>query len=727
MKHSHAMIRFQRTALALAACAATIPAVAQVQPVEAIVTVGAVAVDGSSADRGLFDQYSGLRKGDNVGGSLAIDYTLRKDQHAGWVDFQAFDLLGDMRELDLVWKEPGDWKLTADYSELVHRDINQINTGLLGAGTTTPQVVALTAGVGSGSNLELQSKRTKLGLGFTKDITPRLQFMVDLKTENKEGSRLFGIGMTCPTVYDPACSGTTGIQVGGAALLIPEPIDSNHSQIEARMSYALEKLRFSVGYYGSFYRNANSSINPTVSGNLYNAVGTLLPVSPGLLGYLSQPVALSPDNQMQQLDLTGHFDFTRQTRGNFKLAYSQASQDDAFVTASRPGLTNLGAKVNTTLMDVGLMSRPIPKLSLQAGFRYLDRDDQTPIAYYNVAGVTPYTNQNLSSRKTNGKLEAGWQFNSDYKGVIGADFESIDRGAFTATSAIAGVSALRQQTDETTLRAELRRRMSEDLSGSIKFSSSRRDGSNWLKDNSGLGVTAVASPADPANGLSTAIFMPTLADRQRDKVKVFADWAPDKKLSVQFSAEAGTDKFSYPSANGLSQTRMEQVNLDVAYEVSFRLSLNGYVSYGVQTFDQSRTAGYVMAFENTNATVGVGFTAKPTSAWEVGGNLTFIDDNNKYAQTLDVAADAYSAASLTEAGGLPDIVFRQTALKLFGKYALDKKSAVRVDFVHQKASYNDWAWAYNGVPYTYADGTTVTQKQDQSVNFIGVSYIYQFR
>ena len=57
---------------------------------------------------------------------------------------------------------------------------------------------------------------------------------------------------------------------------------------------------------------------------------------------------------------------------------------------------------------------------------------------------------------------------------------------------------------------------------------------------------------------------------------------------------------------------------------------------------------------------------------------------------------------------------------------MDKKSAVRVDFVHQKVSYNDWAWAYNGVPYTYADGTTVTQKQDQSLNYVGVSYIYKF-
>jgi hypothetical protein len=220
--------------------------------------------------------------------------------------------------------------------------------------------------------------------------------------------------------------------------------------------------------------------------------------------------------------------------------------------------------------------------------------------------------------------------------------------------------------------------------------------------------------------------MPTLADRQRDKVKVFADWEPDKKLSVQFSAESGTDKYDYPSAKGLSHTRMDQFNLDASYAVSFRLAFNGYVSYGVQTFDQSRNAGYVMAFENTNTTVGVGVMGKPSDKWDLGGNLSYMDDVNKYTQTLDVAASTYSTASLAAAGGLPDILYRLTTFKLFGKYALDKKSAVRVDFVHQKVSYNDWAWTYNGVPYTYADGTTVTQKQDQSVNYVGVSYIYKF-
>lgn len=726
MIRPHSMFTFQRTALALAACAALFPAHAQ-SPAETTISGGLGVFSAKGADRALFNQYSGSDKDNSVAAMLDIDYSLRRDETGDWVDFQGYELLGDMRELNLVWKKPGEWKLTAEYGELVRNEPNQVNTGLVNPGSTTPQVVALPGGAGTGANVDLQTKRTKLGVGYTKIISPRMQLAVDLKTEKKEGSRLFGMGFNCATALDPACLGGTATSVGWASLMLPEPIDANHSQIEARLSYALEKLRFSLGYYGSFYRNANTALNPSVSGSLFNPVGTLLPATASLLGYLNQSVALSPDNQAHQLDLSGNYDFTDKTRGNFKLAYSTASQDDGFSSPSRTGLTNLDGEVKTKLAQFGITSRPMPKLSLLANVRYQDKDDQTPIAYYNVdsvGGSLAYTNRNLSNRKTSGKMQASWQFNPDYRGTVGVDYEAIDRGEFTPTSAIAGTSALRQKTDETSVRAELRRRMSEDMSGAISLSRSERDGSGWLKDNVGLGVTEV-SLSDPA--LATATFMPTLADRQRDKIKLQADWTPNKDLSLQFSAEHGTDKYNTPSVYGLHDTRMNQLNVDWAYTLSSKWALNGYLSRGLQTFNQTRNAGYVMSFENTSASIGLGFTGKPTGQLQVGGTLSYVADTSKYTQGLDSTASAYSAASLAASGGLPDITFRQTALKLFGTYALDKKSAVRVDLIHQKSNYNDWTWSYNGVPYRYSDGTTVTQNADQSVSFIGVTYIYELK
>lgn len=727
MTRTTPMFVFQRTALALAVCAAFVPAHAQSSSDQSSVSVGVGLVSGDRDGRAQLGQYNGIRKDNAASAILGADFSRRDEDTGSWIDFQGTDLLSDSRDMSLVWKDAGNWKLIAEYGELMNQNPDQVNTGLVGAGTTRPVVNALTGGPGTGSNFDLQTKRTKLGVGFAKIITPRLQIEVDLKSENKRGSQMFGIGMNCPTSYNAACLGTTGNSIGGATLLLPEVVDSNHSQIETRLSYALEKLRFNIGYYGSFYRNANTAMNPTVGGNLYNAVGSSYSVSPGLLGYLNQAVALTPDNQMHQIDASGNYEFSDKTRGIFKLAQSIATQDEMFGAVSRTGLTSLGGSVKTLQAHLGITSRPMDKLSLQADVRYRNKDDQTPIAYYNVAGATASTNQNLSSRKSDAKVQANWQFSSDYRGSLSANSEAIERGTITPTASLAGISALRQNTRETGVQAELRRRLSDDFSGAVSLSRSQRDGSNWLRDVSGLGVAAVGDTSDPSIGFASALFMPTLADRRRDKVKVYGDWMPDKDWSIQFSAENGNDAFNTPSQNGLKQTRMNQLAIDASYALSFRWALNGYISRGLQTFNQSRNAGYVMAFENTNTNVGLGFTGKPTNQLDVGGNLNYVDDKSQYVQTLDAAADPYTAASLAATGGLPDIMFQQTALKLFAKYALDKQTAVRVDLIHQRTHFNDWAWGYAGVPYTYSDGTTVSQRQQQNVNFMGVSYIYQLR
>ncbi len=694
--------RFQRTVLALAVCAAFAPVQAQAadETTSAAVTtvsIGLGAVDGSSADRALFGQYNGLRDHSAVG-MLDIDYSLRKPETSSWVQFTGSSLLGDTRELGLVWKNPGSWKFTADYGELIHYDPNTVHTGLLGAGSTTPQVVVVPPG--TGADLELKTKRTSVGLGFTKIISPRLQFAVDLKSENKEGARLFGLGQIC----SPLIAGSCITALGSGVLMLPEPINANHSQVEARLSYALEKLRFSVGYYGSFYRNNNVALQPNLGGYASTTAPEL------------NSLALAPDNQAHQLDLSGSYDFTGTTRGTFKLGYAQATQNADFANAGLigpAGVANLGAQVNTTLAKIGISSRPMPKLSLLADLRYEDKDDQTPLANYNRAGAgasaVSATNRELSSKKIKGQLQASWQFTPDYRGTLGADYESIDRGVFTATSAVSGFIPLRQDTTETGVRAELRRRLSDDLSGAISLTSSRRDGSNWLQGSSGTGVTEVA---DPASRLSSAIFMPTLADRQRVKIKLFADWQPSEKLNLQFSAEEGKDKFNTPSTYGLHDTRMNQFSVDWGYALSSSWALNGYVSHGLQTLNQSHPAGYVLAFDNTNTGVGVGFTGQLASKLLVGGNLSYVDDKSVYKQTL------------VSSGGLPDVVYRQTALKLFGKYALEKGSSVRVDLVHQRVSVNDWAWDNNGAQFAYSDGTTVMQNPNQTVSFIGVTYIY---
>jgi MtrB/PioB family decaheme-associated outer membrane protein len=449
-----------------------------------------------------------------------------------------------------------------------------------------------------------------------------------------------------------------------------------------------------------------------------------------LQSILRLPVALAPDNQSHQFDLNGGFDFTSSTRATFKLARSIATQNADFASAglsgAPAGVSNLDGKVSTSLGKLTLTSRPVSKLSLLADLRYEKKDDQTPIALYNTEGTASYTNRNLSSEKSFGKLQAAWQFTSGIRGTLGADREAIDRGVFTASSAISGISALRQKTDETTVRAELRGRLADNLTGALTASNSHRDGSNWLKDNSGLGVTEVTNLADTINGFQpTAIFMPTLADRQRNKVKLFADWQPAEGVTLQLNAESGTDRFTAPSSYGLRDTGMRQLSLDWGYALSDNWGLNGVLSRSQQSLNQSRPAGYVMAYDNTNLGASIGVAGKVDAKLNVGGSLSYVGDTSVYAQTLDGLAGSDSVALLAATGGLPDIVYSQTALKMFGKYELEKGSSLRFDFIYQRNIVNDWSYSLNGVSFAYSDGSTLTQKQTQNVGIIGVTYTYR--
>ena len=701
---------------------------AKTTALEASATVGAAWVSGNSADRAFFGQYNGLRDQD-VYGLFGFDY-LRTDAATGSsVSLIGTDLGLQTRELLFQWQRQGDWRFKADYGELVRREPYTINTGLVGGGTTTPQVVYLNGGTGTGSDLELKTKRQGFGLGFGKWFGPALELQASVKSENKDGSRIFGIGMACPAPIAPGCAPTTGINTGSAVLLLPEPINSNHSQVDLRLNYGGEKLRLSGGYYGSFYNNSNGTLNPNVPGTLNNPLGAPLPLSSGLQAILNNPVALPPDNQAHSFDLTGNYAFTPGTRANFKLAYSLAKQDQDFAGAglagAPAGVANLDGQYETTLAQVGLVSRPLAGLTLIAEGRYEDRDDDTPIALYNIQGRSTYTNRAYSLQRVRGKLQANYQFTSTVQGTAAVDYESIDRGVFTPSSAVAGVSALREDTDETRYRLELRRRMSETFSGEIRYSRADRDGSNWLRPNSGLGVTEIT---DPATGFPpTAIYSPTLADRKRDELKVSGTWQPTEALLVQFSAAGGKDDYSAPSVYAVRDSKMDLYSVDINYALSQSWNVNGFASYGHQKLNQARPAGSILAFDNTNTTVGLGTSGRIGEAIEVGGSLAFIDDKNVYAQSLDALVTPSNEALLAATGGLPEVKFQQAELRLFGKYALAKNSTLRVDAIYQRTKYNDWGYGYAGVPYVFGDNTTVSMQPEQNVGYVGVSYAYFWR
>lgn len=724
---------FNNKLLGLAMLAAFGPAHAQEDEVAELinpsssVSIGLGVASGASMDRTIFGQYNGVRTDDS---RLLLDFDiLKRDNVTGlWTSFEGRNLGLDNRELRFSQQKQGDWKYSAEYNQISRHDLRSINTGLLNAGTTTPSVVSLAA-PGTGTDLNLDTRRKGMTLGAEKWFTPHLLFEASFKIEDKDGARLFGRGLTCaafPNTYN-LCGNT--LTPTGAMLMLPEPINSTTKQFEAKLNFSGEKFMLSGGYYGSFFTNANGSLNPLVNGNLWNPNGTLLNtgIAPGntLAGFLQQPMALPPDNQAHQLHVSGNYAFTPTTRATFKYAYTHATQNATFPAAFTNSPTaNLGGTVNTSLAQIGLTARPMAKLSIFANLRYEDKDDKTPLALYNLTGVATkpanfFTNDQNSSKKLTGKLEASHLLPENTRATLGIDYAELHRDRPVSTTVINGLTALREDTRELGYRAELRRSFSGSLNAAVSYVSSKRDGSSWLRPNA-LPLTGVTELSDLAIYSRTGAFPMTLEDRQRDKLKVTADWTPIDMLSLQLMLEDGKDTYSAPTEKGLRDTGLRSYGIDAVWTLSDKWKLTGYWNRGTQTLHVDHSTGYLAELDNNNTSLGLGVDGHPSSKFQVGGDLSYMNDRNRYRQSLN------SGAALV-GDGLPDVSYRMTRLKLFGKYALRKNADLRVDLVRQRAKLDEWTWGYNGTPFVYADNTTISMQPNQNVTFIGATYIYRLK
>ena len=716
--------------------------IAQYTKPESSVSVGVGGVSGDSRERAIFGQYNGMR---NHSYSLLLDIDMinRDDATGKWTTLEGRNLGLDDRELRFSQQLQGDWKYYLDYNQLTHHEIRTINTGMLGAGSTTPTVVRLSA-PGTGSDLNLGVKRESVGFGMDKWFGSSVKFELTAKNEDKDGARLFGKGFACSSswVTDGVCTAST---TQWALLMLPEPINSTTRQIEAKLNFSSDKMLLTGGYYGSFYSNAYGRLAPNVPGTLNNPVGTATALDALLQSTLALPVALPPDNQAHQIYVSGNYAFTPMTRATFKYAYTQATQTDNFLgnglTGAPSGKSDLGGKIDTHLLQLGLTTRPTQKLSVLANLRYEDKKDKTPQALYSVEGTDFFANSKYSLKRLAGKLEGSYRLPDNYRATLGADYELMDRGEFSSPGcatidpatgeclgdSIAGLSGVRAKTEEIGWRAELRRSLSETLTGAVSYASSRRDGaSNWLKPNS-LPATGVTELSDSAIYSRTAIFPMMFMNRIRDKVKLSVDWYATQRLSLQFVVEDAKDAYGAPTTKGMRDSGYFLYSIDAALNLSEKWKLTGYWSQNDQEIHVAHSTGYDMTIRTLNTTLGIGAAGKLSSRLEVGTDLSYLNDSTKYNQLLDGSASANNTTFYNQQGGLPEVAYDEFRLRLFGKYALEKNADLRVDLVHMRARLDEWTWGYGGTPFIYSDNTTVSFDHKQHVTFLGATYIYKWR
>jgi MtrB/PioB family decaheme-associated outer membrane protein len=643
---------------------------------ESTVSLGAGYVD---RDNQRFGQYNGLNQR-GAYGLVDVNAVQRDDATGTWLKFSARSLGLDDREFRFEQQRQGDWGYSIDYSQTPRFHPFTVNTGLAGIGTSN-----LTLNGVPLQNVQLSTERRRITLDLSKVLPAGYDFQLRFRNEDKDGTRSYGQG------------------VFGTVNFLAEPIHQKTKQLDAILSYTGERLQLSGGYYGTWFDNQNTALNISGAG----AVFTLM--------------SLPPDNQSHQVYLSGGYGFTPDTRGTFKVAYTHQTQDDVFITVPVVPRTNLGGRLDTTLVQLGVTSRLMPKLSVLANFRYEDRDDNTPEAFY-FTGITATTtldgrNEPRSLRTIAGKFEANYTLPMNFRLTGGVDKEIKQRNFFRVRSV-----SFRDETDETSYRAELRRSISETVTGALAYVRSDRGGSPFLTTilNGGAVGTNLIAPFH-------------LADRTRDKVRATVNWMPLDPLSLQFMAEDARDRYGSRTSRelGLGTGEAQNYSADAAYTFSEKWQATAWYSRNDTYSDQATcvtatAAGVCPALaaspvwraelRNNADNFGIGLRGKATGKLEVGADLQYSTIRDRYRLTALTPV----GAALTS---VPDIHTKLTNLKVFAKYAVRKNAGVRLDYVHDRYKTDDWTWNN----WVYSDGTRVIQNPNQIVNFFGISVYYNWQ
>lgn len=676
-----------------------------------------------SGPRPHFGVYDGMRAS-GLYGQMDADLIQRDNATGTWLKLKADGLGQSNASFRGEYNRQGDIGATLEADRITSDNPNTYTTRLQGIGSTT-----LTQGTnalpGTMKEVRLGTEREITKLGFYKNLGTGFDLNVSFKNEHKTGTRAWGRGQQPEFAV--------------------EPIDSTTQQLEMVLNYSQNDWQVSGGYNGSWYDNNYNLVSMTNAGLAINATNST---------YLSLP----QDSQAHQLFLYGGYNFTPTTRGSFKVEYATATQNAHLATAdiatlaaaSAPG--SLKGEVNTTLIQLGVTSRPMQDLSVLAQLRYHDVDDKTPINHFVIpalgctAATTCVDNTPLGYRTLSGKLEANYRLSDVYSLTAGIDQRSQDRTVPVSNNFGAGgadtqrVVPFRTKLDELTTRVEVRRALSDDVNGTVALSNAQRTGSAYVKvagpgNGSGNGFVDISNLINPLN----------IADRERNKVRLAVDWSVSEKLNLQFNVEEGRDAYKSSAARpfGLHDGVAQLYGMDISYAMSDKWKLNAWYAYDFSQATQSgarasngggNAAVKDYTLEDTGNSLGFGLRGEATATVDVGADLEITHNLSKYQQTLTALAGGAGTSTVGSfALGLPDIHNKVVKLSMFAKVMVSKKAELRFDYIHEIWNTDDWTWSFaNGTPFAYTaagtgkDGTTVVASQNQVNDYLGVKYILKF-
>ncbi|NNF41145.1 MAG: MtrB/PioB family decaheme-associated outer membrane protein, partial [Woeseiaceae bacterium] len=308
---------------------------------------------------------------DDKGGYANVDGHGRYTSAGYQLDWMIEDAGLDSRVFELDGGRQGTFGFRVGYRELPYRRFGTTRTVFNASQSGTLTLPGSWVPAGLTTNMtQLSSTLRRQDIGSDRQIidvgaewqpAAALRLFADFSRQNRDGIDITG--------------GSSFTQ----AALLPRWLDYETDQIDAGIQYGSDRASVTLAFYGSYFTNQHPSLTWDIP----------FTSTPGVGQYR---MAMAPDNEFQQVSLSGAYRFTTwDTVVAFTLASGNGEQNEPLLpytinplagAAALPRST-LDGQVDTANYALTVTARPLPKGRIKFGYRFDERDNKTPRSDWN--------------------------------------------------------------------------------------------------------------------------------------------------------------------------------------------------------------------------------------------------------------------------------------------------------------------------------------------------------
>ena len=447
------------------------------------------------------------------------------------------------------------------------------------------------------------------------------------------------------------------------AAQLPAPVDHVTDVLDLTAAYTAARWQASLSYQWSQFRNGTPALTWD---NPFTAV---------VPGANRGQLALSPDNELQQIIGSAAYQFAPSVRASADFAIGRLTQNQSFLAPTlnanlTPGplpAASLDGRVDTFNGSVRITAAPLDGLRLNASYARDVRDNRTarhayPYIETDIYGsLPPRTNTPFSQWQDRLKLQADYRGPATLRLAGGAEYAQRERNYTEVVT-----------TRETTVWARVSLQPVDMLGLSVKLAHADRDHSTY---GTAVWFGAAENPL---------LRKYNLAARLRDSAGLRIDLTLSETLSVGLSADYANDDY-HRSVIGLTEARSGSVGADVAWAVSENTRLHA--------FAQGES---MRSLQGGSQSVGLpDWSARSKDRFEVFG---FGVKHAAIPDKLDIGADLSSSRSRSDLDvqtvmtepAFPRASTSLDRVKLYATYKIDDRISLTGNLWHEAYRAVDW-------------------------------------